>query len=85
MVHEKHGILLQEMGQDVHTISILSPTFPVHNIGLHVRHTDCSDPITLRGNVVIDPDIVIVKDEGHLDLDDKRHKESITHSKIDFP
>jgi hypothetical protein len=85
MVHKKHGILLQEMGRDVHTTSVSGPTLPVHNIGLHVRHTDCSDPITLWGNVVIDLDIVIVKDEGHLDLDDKRHKESIKHSKIDFP
>jgi len=85
MVHEKHGILLQEMDGDAYTTSVSGPTLSVHNIGLHVRHTDCSNPITLRGDVVIDLDIVIVKDEGHLDLDDKRHKEPIPHSEIDFP
>jgi hypothetical protein len=60
-------------------------TLPVHNIGRHVRHTDRSDPIILRGDVVLYLDIVIVKDEGNLDLDDKRHKESKAHSEIVFP
>ena len=55
----------------------LGRALPIHNIGLHVRHTYRPEPVILRCNAILDLYIVIVKDEGNLDLDDERHQETI--------